>query len=979
MAKKAPKKKKRAQRRVSAKEVLIFAALGLAAILVAGLAHLAGLDGNRAETALRMSEVMSANTATALPGADGWPDWIEIENVSDAPAALTGCALVRESEPSRAFAFPSGTLAAGERVVVLADGDDGASDGAYHAPFRLSSAGETILLLDAAGNTLDRLEIPALGENQVYCRDDSGAWQRSAAPTPGEPNRVESASDIAKTTTVMSGALEITEVMTENVTFGGRDYVEIHNASDAPVSLSGWALSNDEAMPRKWIFPEETLEPDGYYVIECSGEKSGGGASFTLSSDGTAVLLTNPSGGLACRVDVPAQRADQAYSLLESGWSETSAPTPGRANALSSADAFAYDGQNPSGVYLSEILTASTDSDDWIELYNFSSQAVDLSGCGLSNNAKRPRKWQFPSGTVLQPGQYLGVYANGADDGLQTSYRLSAAGGYSVTLSDANGAILDRIYVPEQYSGVSYGRPAGQSALRYFPTPTPGAANAGESYLGRADEVVCSRDGGLFQTGETFTVALSAPSDCKIYYTTDFTDPDETSTPYAGPITVSGQTILRARAFKDGCMPSLIATRSYLYGAKNGGGTVYVVSVVSDPRNLTSDEAGILVRGSGSTPNYMMDWEPEAHVEVFDQNGNLLLSQGCGMRQQGQTCRAEPQQAFKLVARREYGGSSLFRAHLFSRRDYDVCHAFLLRPSNDDQYKTRMRDSVLVTLAEDTSVLYQETEVCVAYIDGEYWGHYNLREVVSPLSICQHEGWEGDEGALDLVKGNNIVLQGSDDTFIALVDWLKANDPTTDEAYRRIDEAVDIQNYIEYMAIQIYSGNTDPSNIKRYRNPNADGKWRWVLFDLDWGFNQDTNSVSRWLTPGGVGNGLRTDNTFFIACMRNPTFRDRFLTHFGQQLATSFSSESVLARFEARYNILKTILPDHWARWNESEASYNRELSKLISYAKSRPTRLLQFLKYSDALKLNQNQMESYFGDAMAKLGLTYDTIPKLK
>lgn len=144
MAKKTPRKKKRAQRRVSAKEVLIFAVLGLAAILIAGIAHLAGLDGNRAETALRMSEVMSANTATALPGADGWPDWIEIENVSDAPAALTGCALVRESEPSRAFAFPGGTLAAGGRVVVLADGSDGASDGAYHAPFRLSSAGETI-------------------------------------------------------------------------------------------------------------------------------------------------------------------------------------------------------------------------------------------------------------------------------------------------------------------------------------------------------------------------------------------------------------------------------------------------------------------------------------------------------------------------------------------------------------------------------------------------------------------------------------------------------------------------------------------------------------------------------------------------------------------------------------------------------------------------------------------------------------------
>ena len=318
---------------------------------------------------------------------------------------------MRESEPSRAFAFPGGTLAAGGRVVVLADGSNGASDGAYHAPFRLSSAGETILLLDAAGNTLDRLEIPALGENQVYCRDDSGAWQRSAAPTPGEPNRVESASEIAKTTTVMSGALEITEVMTRNVTYcpdaQGRahDWVELHNASNAPVSLSGWSLSDDAQKRGKWTFPDATIPAGGYLIVYCSGTSGDASelhASFRLSGEGTQVILTCADGQTASMADVPALEKDQSWSKQGGGWTKALSPTPGQSNDFSGAVAIdvALRANSAANVILSEIAaSSSTVGTDWIELYNAGTEAVDLSGWGLSDSAGRPRKWQFPSAT----------------------------------------------------------------------------------------------------------------------------------------------------------------------------------------------------------------------------------------------------------------------------------------------------------------------------------------------------------------------------------------------------------------------------------------------------------------------------------------------------------------------------------------------------------------------------------------------------
>lgn len=68
-------------------------------------------------------------------------------------------------------------------------------------------------------------------------------------------------------------------------------------------------------------------------------------------------------------------------------------------------------------------------------------------------------------------------------------------------------------------------------------------------------------------------------------------------------------------------------------------------------------------------------------------------------------------------------------------------------------------------------------------------------------------------------------------------------------------------------------------------NANADGKWRWVLYDLDWAFYVDTNSIARWLAPGGMGVGKRTDNTLFIELMKNPTFYDRFLTYIGKMMA----------------------------------------------------------------------------------------------
>ncbi len=988
------------------------ALIGVVALLAGWLLQSSPLSGAPAraagENGLRFSEIMSSNASTLVGESGGIVDWIELQNASDRDIDLTGYAVMRETKPAQAFAFPGGVLRPGEFVLIYADGSGKAvqADG-YHAPFGLPASGENLALLDKKGDVVDVAQVPALSRDQTYCRDAAGQWQVSDYPTPGTANRAErwdGSDDSARKIDVHPGALELTEVMADNCTFFADengacpDYVEIHNRSGAPVNLEGWYLSDKSEKLMRWQFPAVTLPADGYLAVHCSGEDRRQDpahlhANFRISNKGDTLYLTNPAGVTVSYVKTPAMEPDQCWSLLETGWSKQFSPSPNYPNTPQGADAAAadIDRRNTSDVRITEVLASSSKSDDWIELYNASSEAVDLSGWGLSDNAGRPRKWQLPAGTVIQPGQYLGVFANGLEgstaDRLQTNFSLSADGGYSVVLSQPGGAIMDRLFVPMQYEDISFGRSGDGTGLRFFTTVTPGAANDGPGYFGRAPRPVYSVQGGLYKTGDTFSVELSVPSNCQVYYTLDYTDPTPSSTPYTGPIPVSGTTVLRTRVYGDGYLESIMDTQSYLYDVNNGNGTVYVVSLVSDPYNLTSDEAGIMVKGPNALPdypfgsmnkgaNFWMDWEREAHVEVFNPDGSTMISQECGIKLHGQYSRAEKQKAFKVIARSKYG-SNRFQAAIFSHRPYTEYQSFLLRSSSEDGYKTRFRDALLQRLAEGGCVDYQETEIGVLYIDGQYWGHYNLRERICKSNICQFEGWEGDEDDIDLIKANTNVMQGSNETMAKLLEYVKSHDMNTPEAYEVLDSAIDIQNYIEYMAVEMYTGNTDTLNVKRYRNPKTDGKWRWVLFDLDWSFSVDTNSPQRWQTPGGMGNKNRTDNTLFIACMKNATFADRFLTYLGEKMATTYSADNIAAMTEQFYNAIAPLMPDHYARWDFSESEHKSAIREFVRYGNARPGRMLQFIKYNKYLPLTKEQMEHYFGDCMAQVGVTYEDIKK--
>lgn len=966
--------------------VRLIAVIVLAGLLAAALGFYVQSNGllvvktdeSVASNTVFLNELMTDNIAAMVTETGDVPDWIEIANTGSESVNVGKYSLLLDANINRMFTFPEYVLMPGEYLLVYAEGMDvpASMRGEWSAPFKLSpSGGETLVLMNAQGKAVDMVEIPELEPDVSYRKGADGQWGEGGA-TPGADNDSAGGAGIYQESGVhlVEGALEVTEVMTYNTLYFAdengeyHDYVEVHNKSGENVNLEGWYLSDSSDKLKRWSFPAVILPPDGYVVVHCSGYNRKTDAyhlhtDFKIGSDGENIYLSQPDGHTVSMVDTPALTVDQAYTLTESGWSTEIAPTPGLSNTMSSAAQMHTNvfGDRSRDVYISEVMASAVDQlYDWVEIYNGSAQAVDLSDYGLSDSPDKPRKWQFPQGTVIQPGQYMGIYLSGVEQSsmngfLNADFAVSALGGSTITLSNPDGSVLDAIYLPKQYSGSSYGRVQGQNGTFYFETGTPGLANNAVNYRSRADMAQPSVVGGLFKTGDSFTVSLNAPAGSRIYYTLDSSDPTESATLYTGPIQVSGTTILRTKVYRDGCMPSLTDTQSYLYDVQTND-DIYIISLVSDKKNLQG-ESGILT-------NYMELWEKEAHFELFTPEGERVLGQGCGISLHGQDSRRMPVKTFNVIARNQYSGTNRFNYPIFSDRDYDSYQSFLLRSSGEDYCMSFMRDSVLSSLMEDTSVLYQKCEVAVIYLDGQYYTLTYIRERMNTYAVCQFENWEGMEDDLDLIKGNDSVKQGSDASFKEMISWLKSNDFSTQAAYDYIDSHIDVQNYIEYMALQIFVGNTDTLNVKRYRNVKADGKWRWILFDLDWAFFNDTDSIGKWLTPGGTGAGKRTDNTLFIACMRNPIFFDKFMTYFGEQMATTFSTKNVLAKMGAHYAKIEPALPQYTAQWG---ISLDGGIKKVIRYAEERPNKLLNTY-FRDALKMSDADMQKYFGDALDEI-----------
>lgn len=638
-----------------------------------------------------------------------------------------------------------------------------------------------------------------------------------------------------------------------------------------------------------------------------------------------------------------------------------------------------------SQVLINEVMASNASSDpdnvnnsDWIELYNTSANSIDMGGYSLSDDAKNPSMWQFPSGTVIAAHGYLIVYADDLGKDLHTNFKLSKVGERMV-LVNKQGVVLDSFVFPYQLTNISYGRKWNEpQVLGYFEVPTPGAINDDQMARGISPIPVFSVKGGFYSGSQTVGIAV-ASQDADIFYTLDGTEPTMGSTPYASPIVLTKTSVLRAKTFENDFLPGLTITQTYFIDETVN---LPVISLVTDPDHFFSDETGIYVEGTAGVAGYCtsvphnvnQDWERPVNIELFEKDGTVGLNQMAGVKIFGGCSRIRyPIKSLAFYARKEYETSS-FDYQLFpdkSSREYDT---FILRASGDDQPGTMFKDALTQMVVKDViDVDVQAYRPVVVYINGEYWGIHNMREKINEHYANDNFGVKAD--SVDVMKRNPAnswdIIHGNADHYNAMIAYLNNNDITQPTHYNYICNQLDKDEYINYQITQIFFGGRDwpGNNIKFWRSREKPyDRWRWVLYDLDHTFTEFYSDIMDEATKVDCGCDWPNppwSTYLFRRMLENKSFRDEFIQRFFLYSESHFSRERIHGIIDQLQGVLAPEIPRHILRWGGQKTNTpdNTWVSPIFPTVEQWEWNVNQMRSFTDTRhEMAKKQVMDYFG-----------------
>jgi hypothetical protein len=387
-----------------------------------------------------------------------------------------------------------------------------------------------------------------------------------------------------------------------------------------------------------------------------------------------------------------------------------------------------------------------------------------------------------------------------------------------------------------------------------------------------------------------------------------------------------------------------------------------VISIVMEPGDLFDDSTGIYVVGKNGITgycnnalrrNYCQDWERSAMIEYQDSVSGESYTSPAGIKIHGNCSRNFPQKSFALFARKKYGNGK-FRFDFFADKQNDAFEALLLRNSGNDNGRSMFRDGLMSALAWEAGNLdYQAWKPVAVYLNGEYWGIYNLREKLNEHYITDNHGIEPDQ--LDMLKDTDRLVHGSRDGIDEVVAFLQVNDLNEPAAWEWISNRVDILSLINYFIAELYCANTDwPSNnVCYWQSRDGQGKWRWVLYDSDLGFGLNgkgyTRNMFTWLHERYTADGVFIPNTLliFIELMKTAAFRDAFSAALTEQMETVYHPDNVTAVIDSIQHVLSNEMEYHAERWGMTMQDWYSEIEKMKEFARLRPRYVLE--QYNDS------------------------------
>jgi len=741
------------------------------------------------------------------------------------------------------------------------------------------------------------------------------------------------------------------------------DWIELYNAGDAAVNLEGYTMTDNSAEPNQWTFTSYELQPQEFIIVFLSGKNrfyfspfqqvnyttdytpTTGWNTHTFNApfawDGASDIVIN-----MCAYNNAAYTANSIFNQSATSFYSSLA----RVNDDSDASCTEQTGDRfytRPNIQLNGITIGTDDINNegttypapygnwyWCSRHQFLYKAEELTAAGISEGTINSLAWD-----VVNTGgdfySYIDIsmrhvlmdelepyFVNNNGQYFHTNFKLNPEG-ETVFLYTPEGTLADEMAINVPIYTTSIGLyPDGNSAPFLLQTPTPGAANTNsQQALGVLSKPIFSVESGVYPLPQSVMLYNTDNNDAAIYYTTNGDEPTQESMLYDGEaITVFQSAVIRARAFYTGYAASEISSASYLINVSH---STPIVSMVVDNAHLYG--------GEGIFDNWWADWERFAQMTYFDSTAahNLLFTRDVGMQIDGGAggSRSHAQHSFRVEMDKASLGESEVLFPLLSNRPERAKYSRLYFRNGSNQWLTLpYKDACLTELmADNTKGYYSAMRPVSVYINGQYFGLYEMRE---KLDKEYYEVYDQHENIpMDLLSVSywyNLILRATEgnannyyNSVIALEDLYPADDNYLEE----VDEMFDLENMADYIISESWIGNADwpYNNIKIHRSDSTGQRWRYTTIDLELSLHPN-GWTDCWYN--GLEHALNDgQNNIYIwpwrKSMENVEYFIYFVNRFADLMNTNYKVERLVDIENRYFNEWVIEMPKEYQRWGD--------------------------------------------------------------
>ncbi len=756
------------------------------------------------------------------------------------------------------------------------------------------------------------------------------------------------------------------------------DWIELHNASTNSIDLQGYQLTDDSSKVDKWTFPSVTIAPNGFLTVFATGNQSnvninhyetavlpnqtwkyyipvatynpgwkglgfndvawnsgvlgigyGDGDDATTIASGTTTVYVrktfNVSNVQAIKqlvLDLDFDDGFVAYlngvEIARSGltsnpvnWDELAADH----------EAQVYQGLNLTSFVLNEaalqnVLQLGTNVLA-LEVHNSSTTSSDLSLIPYLT-------FGFDDATTYYSGSVHPAFNSGmSTSNLETNFSIKTTG-EQLYLYNPSGNLIDTLCVTDLNPDMSVGKHTdGLNSWYLFQNATPNASNnSSAKFSGFEATPTISTSGGFITNSTVVTIQNNSTNSGQLRYTLNGSTPINTSPIVNGPITINATRVLKVKCFPtvSNLLPSEIATETYLF---NENFTLPVISISTDPANLY----GV----NGIFDNYNTDWKKECVIEYFDKNKEKQFETKASIKPDGGAggSRSNPQHSVTIEpANKLFGTGNPIQYPLIEEKSYiKQFDAFYLRNGSNFWNTYPQKDATFMRIMRNTHANSQAYTPVIAFVNGQYFGVYELREKANEGYFETNYGNNPD--SLDLLSvsyfyGAGVLrtVNGSDTGFYNMKDFVTQYNTSNSDYFKKCDQKLDLKNFTDYLSAENWFGNVDwiYNNMKIARTQTIDNKWRFFLQDMELGLGGWTDYNTNIFDYFRYNNQPNPYWELYNGLIQNTTFKNYFVNRYADLMNTVFKPTYFMPILDTMYQQLIPEMPRHFQKWTNDIA-----------------------------------------------------------